>query len=231
MVESVEEAYDFSQIEVTNKSDSTRKRKRTEVSSKDGAKQDVVSLPSVKTQYGIWIGNLAFKTTAESLMKFFESCGEISRVSMPTSNGKNKGFAHIDFKTEEDKQKAIALSEQECDGRKVLIKDANDYEVNGRKDRGAKKPKKQNEKKAEESNRLFIGNIALTSSRDGIRQTFEKFGKVAHLRVSEFEDSGKCKGYAWVEYETIDEAKAAVVCDKIKLDGRILRVEYAKGRK
>ncbi len=36
-----------------------------------------------KRQNSIWVGNLAFKTTPESLRKFFDGAGEITRVHMP----------------------------------------------------------------------------------------------------------------------------------------------------
>jgi len=34
-------------------------------------------------QNSIWVGNLSFKTTVESLRSFFESIGEITRIHMP----------------------------------------------------------------------------------------------------------------------------------------------------
>lgn len=36
-----------------------------------------------KRQNPIWVGNLSFKTTAESLRTFFEGAGEITRIHMP----------------------------------------------------------------------------------------------------------------------------------------------------
>ena len=36
-----------------------------------------------KRQNSVWVGNLAFKTTAEALRRFFEGVGEITRIHMP----------------------------------------------------------------------------------------------------------------------------------------------------
>lgn len=36
-----------------------------------------------KRQNSVWVGNLAFKTTAQSLRQFFDGCGEITRIHMP----------------------------------------------------------------------------------------------------------------------------------------------------
>jgi RNA recognition motif-containing protein len=42
----------------------------------------------VKRQNSIWVGNLSYKTTPESLRRFFDGVGEITRVHLPTKPGK-----------------------------------------------------------------------------------------------------------------------------------------------
>jgi len=42
---------------------------------------------SVKRQNSVWVGNLCYKTTPESLRRFFEGVGEITRVHLPTKLG------------------------------------------------------------------------------------------------------------------------------------------------
>jgi RNA recognition motif-containing protein len=39
---------------------------------------------SVKRQNSVWVGNLCYKTTPESLRRFFDGVGEITRVYLPT---------------------------------------------------------------------------------------------------------------------------------------------------
>jgi RNA recognition motif-containing protein len=43
---------------------------------------------SVKRQNSIWVGNLSYRTTPESLRRFFDGVGEITRVHLPTKLGK-----------------------------------------------------------------------------------------------------------------------------------------------
>lgn len=63
------------------------------------------SVPS-KRQNSVWVGNMSFKTTNEALNKFFDGCGEITRIHMPTKvsatpgmKGENRGsvelFRHV----------------------------------------------------------------------------------------------------------------------------------------
>ena len=112
-------------------------------------KKEDISGP-LKRQNSVWVGNLCFKTTPESLKRFFDGVGEITRVHLPTKLGKaapgeparreNRGcdstaatavicsplagsFAYVDFATPDAKKAAIAMSEQPLEGRRLLIKD------------------------------------------------------------------------------------------------------------
>ena len=58
----------------------------TTVSKKEKEEEDD-SAP-VKRQNSIWVGNLSYKTTQESLRRFFDGVGEITRVHLPTKPGK-----------------------------------------------------------------------------------------------------------------------------------------------
>lgn len=44
---------------------------------------------SLKRENSIWVGNLSYKTTPESLRRFFDGLGEVTRVHLPTKLGKS----------------------------------------------------------------------------------------------------------------------------------------------
>ncbi|PPR04639.1 hypothetical protein CVT24_011857 [Panaeolus cyanescens] len=82
----------------------------------------------------VWVGNMSFKTEQDDLRRFFKDVGEITRINLPTKaptgpgvKPQNRGFAYVDFATPESKAAAIALSEQPLLGRKLLIKDGDDF--------------------------------------------------------------------------------------------------------
>ncbi|KAJ6132812.1 hypothetical protein N7471_008027 [Penicillium samsonianum] len=91
-----------------------------------------------RSQYGIWIGNLSFAVTRDELRMFFTvnsdiSESDITRIHLPKGperfgRSQNRGFAYVDFTDKKSLQEAIGLSEQLMTGRRVLIKDANNYE-------------------------------------------------------------------------------------------------------
>ncbi|KAG0098106.1 hypothetical protein BGZ93_001140 [Podila epicladia] len=187
--------------------------------------------PGRKGEFGIWIGNLSFLTTDKALRHFFRTAGEITRVNMPSGSGYNKkgnkGFAYVDFASAEAQTKAIALSEQELDGRKVLIKSSKSYEGRPMVTKTSVHEKSLKQKHAV-SPTLFIGNLSFQTTRESLQKLFEDAGEIRKVRLATFEDSGKCKGFAYVDYMAPESATAALTNPKKHfLDGRKLNIEYA----
>jgi RNA recognition motif-containing protein len=170
-----------------------------------------------RTGFGVWVGNLAFSTTRDDLRTFLTTRGalskdEITRIHLPDDPSRrkgthrNRGFAYIDFISKEVEQKVIGLSEQELNGRKVLIKSASSFE--GRPEsKQAESGKKAGNPPAK---KIFVGNLAFDATKEMLEEHFGRCGVVNGVHVATFEDSGKCKGYAWVEFDDIESAEAAV---------------------
>ncbi|EGO02359.1 hypothetical protein SERLA73DRAFT_166802 [Serpula lacrymans var. lacrymans S7.3] len=119
-----------------DKSSPSKKRKLEDgtsapASSKKSSKaKDPKATAKQKRQNSVWVGNLAFKTTPDALKGFFDGVGEITRVHMPMKAGSqedNMGFAYVDFASPDVKVIAITLSERDFQGRKLLIKDGDDF--------------------------------------------------------------------------------------------------------
>ncbi|KAF8952149.1 hypothetical protein BGZ52_007834, partial [Haplosporangium bisporale] len=200
-----------------------KKEKKEKKEKKDG--------PGRKGEFGIWIGNLSFLTTDKTLRYFFRSAGEITRVNMPSGSGYNKkgnkGFAYVDFASAEAQTKAIALSEQELDGRKVLIKSSKSYEGRPMVTKTSVHEKAQKQKHAV-SPTLFVGNLSFQTTRESLQKLFEDAGEIRKVRLATFEDSGKCKGFAYIDYMAPESATTALTDNKKHfLDGRKLNLEYA----
>ncbi|KAE8139689.1 hypothetical protein BDV38DRAFT_242203 [Aspergillus pseudotamarii] len=175
-----------------------------------------------RSDYGVWVGNLAFSISKDDLRKFFTSnCSftdtTITRIHLPKSSEKhgkaqNKGFAYVDFSNQKATTEALGLSEQLLSGRRVLIKDAKSFV--GRPQKSQQENQKTGAAGAASGNppskRIFVGNLGFDATKEIIEEHFGKCGSVAHVQVATFQDSGKCKGYAWVTFEDITAAEAAV---------------------
>lgn len=63
----------------------------------------------------LFVGNLSWKATEDSLKQHFESCGKVVSAKIITDqySGKSKGFGFVEMETSEGAQKAIdQLNEQ-----------------------------------------------------------------------------------------------------------------------
>ncbi|KAF7432756.1 hypothetical protein PC9H_004699 [Pleurotus ostreatus] len=248
-----------------------------------------------KRQNSVWVGNLSFKTTQDDLRTFFSGAGEITRINLPTKKpnergqrGENRGFAYVDFATPEAKVAAIALSEKPLTGRKLLIKDGNDYtgrpavpgaenvvpEASSSKPNTGTGLSKTAQKilraqKQPPAPTLFFGNLGFETTDVSLRafleahrpavkgakgtktpaggensaldpepteqtsqpasgQTSSNDPWIRKVRMGTFEDSGLCKGFAFVDFTSIENATTALINPRNhQMDGRRLVVEYA----
>lgn len=171
-----------------------------------------------RSDYGIWIGNLSFKTTKDSLRRFFVERGgldesTITRLHMPVDNNtkQNKGFAYVDFTSEATLAIAMSCTEKLVDGRKVLIKNAKSFEGRPEKTKAEQDAAKGGNLTGKPpSKRIFVGNLGFDMTREELSEHFAQAGKVDDVFLATFEDSGKCKGFGWVTFADIEASTKAV---------------------
>ena len=84
---------------------------------------------------------------------------------------------------------------------------------------------------AKPNQKLFIGGLAWAATDEDLRSAFEAFGNVVSASVVRYPDTGRSKGFAFVEFETVEEAvKAKEEMDGKELAGRSIKVDYARPR-
>ncbi|KAK9486516.1 hypothetical protein V1527DRAFT_463518 [Lipomyces starkeyi] len=215
-----------------------------------------------QSDYGVWIGNLSFTLNKDDLRRFFVSKSisseggsggikseEIIRVHLPKkAGGQNKGFAYVDFDTQAAMLNAIALSETPFEGRKVLIKDARVFD--GSHSTGSNVATTKSGKPPTKI--LFVGNLPFETKETDLQEKFEiliksrissddgeegeknvEIIKPCRVRMATFQDSGNCKGFAFIDYASSDEAEKvlSVLGSNIKILGRKgVKVEFGEDR-
>lgn len=78
---------------------------------------------------------------------------------------------------------------------------------------------------------LFVGSLAYATTDDTLREFFEQIGPVASAKVIMDRESGRSKGFGFVEFE--DEANNQKAIDQLngqELDGRGITVNEARPR-
>ena len=79
--------------------------------------------------------------------------------------------------------------------------------------------------------KLYVGNLAYTTTEDDLRTLFAQAGTVATVALIKDRDTGRSKGFAFVEMSTQAEAQKAIsMFNAFKLADRELTVNLARPR-
>ena len=79
--------------------------------------------------------------------------------------------------------------------------------------------------------KLYVGNLAFQTSSQDLQELFAQAGTVESAQVIEDRDTGRSKGFAFVEMSTDDEAAAAIEqFNGREVAGRALTVNEARPR-
>lgn len=195
-----------------------------------------------KSPFGVWIGNLSYDTSKEDVTRFIvaKTAGydddeendhitikeaDITRVNLPKKANKSKGFAYVDLPTAKHVDSVVSLSESNLNGRNLLIKSSSSFE--GRPEGDAAKALLKNPP----LRILFVGNLSFDTTEDNLEEHFRHCGQIVRIRMATFQDSGKCKGFAFIDFKD-ESGPTTALKSKLakKLINRPLRLEYGEDR-
>ena len=78
---------------------------------------------------------------------------------------------------------------------------------------------------------IFVGNLSFNSTDEDVRQLFEAYGAVDTVKMITDRDTGRARGFGFVEMSNSREAQSAIQGLQGKdLGGRALNVSEAKPR-
>jgi len=78
---------------------------------------------------------------------------------------------------------------------------------------------------------IYVGNLSAETAEENLRQAFEAYGEVSKVNVIMDRDSGKSRGFGFVEMPSKGEAEAAMTgLNGQELDGQTLNVNEARAR-
>lgn len=78
---------------------------------------------------------------------------------------------------------------------------------------------------------IFVGNLSYGATEDLIREAFERFGEVASVKIITDRETGRSRGFAFVEMPNAEEAKKAIDgVNLTEIDGRNVNVNEARPR-
>jgi cold-inducible RNA-binding protein len=81
------------------------------------------------------------------------------------------------------------------------------------------------------STKLYVGNLSFNTSHDDLNNMFAAVGAVQSVNVIEDRETGRSRGFAFVEMESKADAETAIAqLNGKEVDGRELKVNEAKPR-
>lgn len=170
----------------------------------------------------IHVSNLAWTIQEDNLKEIFQEFGNVTVVKIPKrKKGGSKGFGFVTFDTEEAATLAVKrMNNVSVEDRRIGVVYSTSQE---------KKEKPAVE--GAESNRLHIRQLEWGTNGvtdEDLQNEFGKFGTIKAANVKKT-SKGASKGYGFVEFDTVDEARAAKdAMDNKELKGRAIRVYFSK---
>lgn len=78
---------------------------------------------------------------------------------------------------------------------------------------------------------LFVGNMSFQTTESDLRALFEPFGQITRVHMAMDRETGRARGFAFVEMANDDDAaKAIAALDGKEVGGRNLKVNEARPR-
>jgi len=187
----------------------------------------------------LFVKNLPFTTTAGELHKLFEPCGKVTvELKMSKQSNRSKGFALLNFETEEAAEKALAKHGELLGGRVMKISRHDPKRVE-RTDRNKRHtyPRGAYEPRGDEicfgypiSQQIYVGGIGSLDEAN-VHAIFLPFGEIAQVDIMRNKFTGEPRGYGFVIFRDPMAAKAALEMDKSEIAGCKLKVSLAKMKK
>lgn len=162
----------------------------------------------------IFVKNIPFDTSDQELTDYFSKYGTVIKAEIlkNADNGQSKGVGIVEFKTLEEKNALLNMNteELEINGRKLEVREARD--------------------KPDYTKTVFVGNITYETTEEKLHQFFEDVAKNFEVKIQNNNKNGKSKGYAYVYFDTQEDAENALNKNGKELDGRTLTVEKKRIR-
>jgi RNA recognition motif-containing protein len=78
--------------------------------------------------------------------------------------------------------------------------------------------------------KLYVGNLPFSATEEAVSALFSKHGTVEKVSVIVDRDTGRPRGFAFVEMSNADASRAMQALNGVDFDGRALRVNEAQDK-
>ncbi|KAF4574485.1 hypothetical protein EYR36_005821 [Pleurotus pulmonarius] len=178
----------------------------------------------------IFVGQLSWNTSDDQLAEAFAECGEIVSATVQTdrNTGRSRGFGYVHFADASAVEKALAMNGTELDGRNIKVDKSQELDKSKQRENRAKA---FGDSTSPPSQTLFVGNLSFGVSEDSLWEFFGEYGSVKNVRLPTDRESGRPKGFGYVEFDDVESAtKAYEGANGQEIEGRSIRLDYSQPR-
>ena len=83
---------------------------------------------------------------------------------------------------------------------------------------------------SEDGAQIYVGNLSYRVHERELRNFFSEYGEISRLKVVKDRNTGRSKGFGFVTFDTLKQAKEALAAHGEELLGRNIVVRIAKSR-
>lgn len=80
------------------------------------------------------------------------------------------------------------------------------------------------------SKSIYVGNLPWSATEEEVRELFSQYGNVVNVKLVSDRETGRARGFGFVEMDDAEADKAIEALDNTAFGGRTLRVNEAKPR-
>lgn len=179
-------------------------------------------------QRTIFITQLSSRVTEKDLVRFFRRAGKVKNVRLiaDKNSRRTKGFGYIEFCTLEGVEKSMSFTNEKLLGVPMIVQRVEGARI--RMTAQAEDLTRLISRPVETKNRIFVGNIHTNLTDNDIRLVFEPFGPLDFATIQIDPESGRSRGFAFVQFRNEKDARHAIEkMNRFELAGKDLTVSLA----
>ena len=78
---------------------------------------------------------------------------------------------------------------------------------------------------------IYVGNLSWSATQEGVESLFKSFGNVHSVNLISDRETGRARGFGFVEMDEADAHKAIEALNGVDFGGRTLRINQAEERR
>ena len=175
----------------------------------------------------IFVQQLAARLRTKDLLRFFEQAGPVrdAQIVKDKVSGRSKGVGYVEFRSTDSLPAALKLTGTKLLGIPVICQITEAEKNRLAREEALAQGKMLGRPGDNPFHRLYVGNIHFNVGESDLIAVFEPFGDVEMVSLTKDTDTGRSRGFGFVQFKEASSAREAL--DKMNgfdLAGRPIRV-------